>query len=413
MGDLDCIVVGGGFAGLRAARDLHDAGRRVALLEARDRLGGRTWTRPFAGTGANVEIGGAWFTPGQDEVVRELDRYGVGTRTYPAPSRVRWHTDGVLRDGLPVPFDEIGALERALVTIAGDGARARVGTLGPVASQSCADYIVALDVPRATAEFLAAWWVMIGGTDPARGAIIDALQAIASHGGVTGLITALRYAPAEGWSEFARRMGADVDVRLGVPVARIVDAGGSVRVECAGGTVLTAARVVVALPVNVLPHVAFEPPLPTATAEAAGTNAGRSVKLWFHARGIPPGSLAAGRGAGVSWLYADRLLADGSVFALGFGWDAPGLDPAAALHAFWPEAELLASDWHDWNGDPFSLGTWATATVGKADLLVHDRFPPHGRIAFAGADIAPHEAGWIEGALLSGAAAARWALAAG
>ena len=47
--DADVIVVGGGFAGLRAARDLADAGRDVVLLEARDRLGGRTWTRPFAG----------------------------------------------------------------------------------------------------------------------------------------------------------------------------------------------------------------------------------------------------------------------------------------------------------------------------------------------------------------------------
>ena len=44
----DVIVVGGGFAGLRAARDLAEAGRSVVLLEARDRLGGRAWTRPFA-----------------------------------------------------------------------------------------------------------------------------------------------------------------------------------------------------------------------------------------------------------------------------------------------------------------------------------------------------------------------------
>jgi monoamine oxidase len=408
MDHLDCVVIGGGFAGLRAARDLHDAGRRVVLLEARDRLGGRTWTRPFGGDGPSVEVGGTWFTPGQDEVVRELDRYGVGTRTYPAPTRARWHTGGERRDGLPVLFEEIGHLERALVTIAGDAARAHAGTLGPIASQSCADYIAALAVPTATAEFLAAWWVMIGGTDPARGAIIDALQAIANHGGVTGLITALRFAPVEGWSELARRMGADLDVRVGFEVARVAAAGDAVRVDGADGTALTAARVVVAVPVNVLPHLAFDPPLPAATAEAAGTNAGRSVKAWFHARGVPAGSLAAGRGAGVSWLYADRALDDGSVLALGFGWERPGLDPAAALHAFWPEAELLASDWHDWNADPFSRGTWATATVGKADLLVHDRFPPHGRIAFAGADIAPHEAGWIEGALLSGAAAARW-----
>src|SRR5262245_58967651 len=55
-GSLSCdvataIVIGAGFAGLRAARDLAEAGIGVTLLEARDRVGGRTWTRPFAGDG--------------------------------------------------------------------------------------------------------------------------------------------------------------------------------------------------------------------------------------------------------------------------------------------------------------------------------------------------------------------------
>ena len=71
--------------------------------------------------------------------------------------------------------------------------------------------------------------------------------------------------------------------------------------------------------------------------------------------------------------------------------------------------KLVASDRHDWIGDPFSRGTWATATVGRAELLSAERFPPFGRIAFATADVAAEEAGWIEGALRAGAAAARWA----
>ena len=52
----------------------------------------------------------------------ELVRYGLETRTYGAPSAVRWHTGGELRDGLPVPFGELGALEAALVAIAADAA---------------------------------------------------------------------------------------------------------------------------------------------------------------------------------------------------------------------------------------------------------------------------------------------------
>jgi monoamine oxidase len=82
----DVVVAGAGFAGLRAARDLVEAGRSVLLLEARERAGGRTWTRPFAGSGPMVEIGGSWFAPAHAAVVAELARYGLATRTYGAPS---------------------------------------------------------------------------------------------------------------------------------------------------------------------------------------------------------------------------------------------------------------------------------------------------------------------------------------
>jgi monoamine oxidase len=197
--------------------------------------------------------------------------------------------------------------------------------------------------------------------------------------------------------------------------ARQDDAG--VDIGLADGTSCRAARAVLALPVNSLPGVAFDPALPAATAEALGTNAGRARKVWLRARGVPAGVLAAGAGEGLHWLYADRTLDDGDVLLIGFGYEDPAFDPGShadverALRAFFPDAELVASDHHDWIGDPFSRGTWATATVGQADLLTAARFPPHGRIAFATSDVAPREAGWIEGALLSGAAAARWALA--
>ena len=415
----DVIVIGGGFAGLRAARDLADAGRSVVLLEARDRLGGRTWTRPFNGDGPPVEVGGTWFTPEQVEVPRELERYGLSTRTYGGPTRVRWRTGGQLRDVLPVPFDEIGELERAIVTVARDADRSREGTLGDVASLSCTAYVEQLAVPAATADFLKAWWVMIGGTHPDRGAVIDALQAIANHGGVSGLMTTLRFAPAEGWTALAEAMGADLDVRRGAEVVAVHQDAAGVEVRLADGSAVRGRRAVVALPINVLPNVAFDPPLPAATAEAAGTNAGRAYKIWFHARGLPAASVAAGAGVGVDWIYADRDLGDGTVLALGFGYEDPSFDPhdaahvEAALRAFWPEAELLSYDLHDWNTDPHALGTWPTATVGQAELLTPERFPPHGLLYLAGGDVATHDAGWIEGAFLSGAAAAAWALSAG
>ena len=72
---IDAIVVGGGFAGATAARELSRAGCRVVLLEARDRLGGRTWTSSFAGQ--PVEMGGTWVHWHQPHVWAELTRYGL------------------------------------------------------------------------------------------------------------------------------------------------------------------------------------------------------------------------------------------------------------------------------------------------------------------------------------------------
>jgi monoamine oxidase len=408
----DVVVIGAGFAGLRAARDLHDAGRSVIVLEARDRVGGRTWTRPFGGDGVPLEFGGSWFTPEHVEVPAELTRYGLATRTYPPPARVRWRTGGELRDALPVPFGELGDLERAVRKIGVDAERAAVGIPFDL---SAADYLDELEVSEATVDFLQAWWVMIGGTDPAEGAVIDALAAIANHGGATGLITTLRYAPQAGWSALAEAMAGGLDVRLASPVAAVRQSEGGVEIESEAGT-LAAGRAILAVPVNLLPAIAFEPALPEPTGQAAGSNAGRAVKLWLRARGLPERSLAAGRGEGIHWIYADRVV-DGDTYALGFGYETPGFNPAdraqaeRALRTFWPEAELVAHDHHDWNADPWARGTWATATVGRSELLTNGRFTPHGRIAFATADVAPHEAGWIEGALHAGAEAARWAAA--
>ncbi|WP_062998278.1 flavin monoamine oxidase family protein [Nocardia mikamii] len=85
MTDVDCCVIGGGFAGLTAALRLKQAGRSVALLEARDRLGGRTFTevRP---DGCWIDRGGAWIGPGQDRVRALMGEFGIGS--------YRQYTDG-------------------------------------------------------------------------------------------------------------------------------------------------------------------------------------------------------------------------------------------------------------------------------------------------------------------------------
>jgi len=76
MADLDYCVVGAGFAGLTAALRLKQAGHSVALMEARDRVGGRTFTE-VRDDGLWIDRGGAWIGPGQDAIYALMKEFGV------------------------------------------------------------------------------------------------------------------------------------------------------------------------------------------------------------------------------------------------------------------------------------------------------------------------------------------------
>src|SRR5690242_10743434 len=76
MHEVDFCVVGAGFAGLTAALRLKQSGHSVALLEARDRVGGRTFTETRA-DGTWVDRGGAWIGPRQDRIYALMNEFGV------------------------------------------------------------------------------------------------------------------------------------------------------------------------------------------------------------------------------------------------------------------------------------------------------------------------------------------------
>ncbi len=79
---VDVVVVGAGLAGLSAAGDLVAAGHSVVVLEARDRVGGRTLNHSV-GNGEVVEVGGEWIGPGQDRIKARARAHGVHTfKTY-------------------------------------------------------------------------------------------------------------------------------------------------------------------------------------------------------------------------------------------------------------------------------------------------------------------------------------------
>ena len=403
-------MVGAGLAGLRAARDIARAGRTAIVLEARERVGGRGYSSHLGGR--VVELGGSWFTPEQDEVRRELAGAGLGVRDYPGVRHARWLTDGVLRMGLPVPWDELEALEAALHRVARDAQLVAAGDEA-VGAVSAADYVESMSPSPALRDFLLGWWQLMGGAPPDRGAVLDALASVASHGGLAGLVTCLSHGPAEGWSALAGALAASsgVDVRPEHAVVSIVHDDDGVECATRGGASLTADAMVMAVPLNCLPDIAFEPALPSRIAEAAGANVGATVKLLMRVTGLPGRGIAVGAGPGLEWLYADPG-DNGEAIVTGFGWHDPGFDPAdpaaveRALRAFYPEAALVEYQHHDWIGDPASRGTWLTAPAGRIDLVDPERFEPVGRVRFAGSDMAREHAGWFEGALRSGAEAA-------
>ncbi|HIG27169.1 MAG TPA: FAD-dependent oxidoreductase [Verrucomicrobiales bacterium] len=70
------IIVGAGFSGLSAAYKLHESGAEVLVLEARDRVGGRVYSKELS-NGAVVEMGGEWIHEGNNLYNSLIDELGL------------------------------------------------------------------------------------------------------------------------------------------------------------------------------------------------------------------------------------------------------------------------------------------------------------------------------------------------
>jgi monoamine oxidase len=104
----DVIVIGGGFAGVTTAREAALAGRDVVLLEARDRLGGRTWTADWHGE--QIEYGGGWVHWHQPHTWSEITRAGLTVELSPDAGSAAWYVDGQRRSGSIAERDAIAEL---------------------------------------------------------------------------------------------------------------------------------------------------------------------------------------------------------------------------------------------------------------------------------------------------------------
>jgi monoamine oxidase len=195
-------------------------------------------------------------------------------------------------------------------------------------------------------------------------------------------------------------------------VTRVRRDDDGVTVDLADGGQVRARSGVLTLPVNVWPDIAFDPPLSAEKRRIAALgNPGASTKVLAVARGVPEGFQSAGWPATLQAVVGLKEMAGGRLVA-GFS-GVGGIDPSEpaaverALRAYLPESEVLISDGHDWVADPFSKGTWFAPPPGWESGDATAQIAPEGRLAFAGGDIATVGAGWIEGAVVSGRAAAR------
>ncbi|HTG48632.1 MAG TPA: NAD(P)/FAD-dependent oxidoreductase [Actinomycetota bacterium] len=423
--DTDVIVLGAGFAGLTAARDLSERGRSVVVLEARDRLGGRTWTAPIPGTDVLAEFGGTWFSrEAQPNLAAEIARYRVAV-TPPDIRTYAWLIEGRLRLGDDVRAGWADAMRELSAPLAATSQRVRELLAGgdPAAAASedvsIAEWVARQDVSTAAREYLLTFAATMGGSPPAAQSMLPlVLDAVEADYTFASAFEDIGESFTDGTVSLATAIGDGLDVRLGTIVERVTHADGDVAVDLRGGGTVRAAAAVVALPLNVWADVAFDPPLadPKRRAAAQG-QAGTITKVLALATGIEPGFVGVGWGLPLE-VIATKDTPGGGVLLTGFGTMQPpdGDDPAAvrdAVHRFAPNAGVEATATHDWVADPHAKGTWLAIPPGwTSDGTFAALTDPEPGLAFAGSDIASEGAGWIEGAISSAHAAAAHVLGA-
>jgi monoamine oxidase len=420
--DADVIVVGAGLAGAATAAVLRKRGLRVTVLEARARMGGRGYARHFAVAGELLDFGGAWITPWQHRIRDLCAEHGIALRPRAPIVERRWYRDGALhRDG-PTSAEDRSAHEHAVARIAADAMLLKAGRTEDehgrdIACVSFADYLVRIGAPLATCDLLSAWWTVSGNADKGRAPAAELLASSAYADGLTeGIADVWIETLVGGVSALTKRMleSAGADLRLTRPVRSVVVNERGVSVTTEDGAMVQGRAAVLATGLNTLRDIAFDPALPQAKADAihAG-HLGRAVKVWVKARNVPVGVLATGGRSEIEWMFSERAAADGAgTLLVGFGVADAGWTPnmptdaVAATRRFFPEAEVVSVDWHDWNSDPFARGAWLAANLDAPAAALASTWRRHGPLAFASSDFAPDQAGWFEGAILSGEAAA-------
>jgi polyamine oxidase len=422
------IVVGAGMAGLVAARLLHDSGFAVTVLEARDRLGGRTWTD--SSLGAPLDLGGSWVHGvAGNPLTLWCEKLGV--------KLFEWQGERLLIDKRATAPTREGQRRRAM--------------LGRVAFKATVEWatwkskaLTAVNGPRsislkqAVDPLLAASWL------PEIDRLVVATFVEMSEG-VQGstydAISVEEWFPTEGLERNAQPKGGfhlliddaarGLDVRLGAAVQRILWSESGVAAILQGGERIEADRAVIAVPVGLLRAglPALEPAPPQDQRVAIGRlGYGASVLgkiyLRFPQRFWPETPKWFGRlpdspqqrGTFNTWVSHEQETGRPILLSFTQGATAARLDRSASdtevkdvamaslrkmFGAEIPEPEAMV--YPRWLSDPWSRGGYSYPGVGSPleDRSVHAR-PLGQRVFFAGEATEPVEYGTVHAALWSG-----------
>jgi monoamine oxidase len=408
-GDVDVVIVGAGAAGIAAARRIAAAGRRFALVEAADRLGGRciTDTSLF---GMPFDRGAHWLhMPDINPLAKLAPKTGL--EVYPAPSGQR------LRIGRR--YAREGEMEDFLAAVV-RSERAIADAVRSKPDMSCAQAL-----PRDLGDWRGSVEFVLGPFGC--GKPLDEVSAVDFSRSAERDVDAFC---RQGMGALLAKLADGLAVRLGTPVTRIDAGSRGVEVDTARGR-LTARAVIVTASTNVLAagKIRFTPELPKRQLDALakltlGSYDHVALELAGNPLGLQSDDLVFEKASGPR---TAALLANvgGSSLCLveiagRFGRElaAQGVDAMTAFAVDWLvglygtdiRAAVRRSHATQWAKEPFVLGAFSAAAPGgqaSRKLLME---PLRDRVYFAGEAI--HETLWgtVGGAWESGERAAEAAL---
>ena len=421
---VDVVVVGGGFAGVTAAREAALAGRSVVLLEARDRIGGRTWTAPWQRH--DIEYGGGWVHWHQPHTFAEITRAGLGVVLSDDPDTAGWYVGSERRTGtiaerdaianrgwerfvegveesLPNPHDPLLAIDR----------------LSRLDGMTIAERVAELDLDDETHDVLWAELESLAHAPLEDAGAVSVLRwhALSGYSLKLTQYTGGRVTLATGTRGLIEAIAsqAGFETRLDAAVAAVRQHDGRVQVETRTGDLVEASVAVMAVPLNTLHAIDFEPGL--SDGKRAGIALGQSsrgTKIFVHAAGAATTQNTIRPRHPFGYLDTEWLEPDGTQILIGFGMDAARSDATDLgrvqrdMDDIIPGYRVLDATAHDWLADEFAQGTWAIHRPGWYSRHYEEMRRPEGRVLLAGSDLAAGWSGFIDGAIESGLRAGAW-----